>query len=339
MDWFERLTGFPESGYGATQARLSVIDGRLRCAGTDRSYAVGAFSMPSLSELRSRAGAVDRPGRPKLTIVEGDVRAMHLLPENRGALFQVASQFNMLEMVGPDVGPEAGVAGYEHDRTQGPACAMAAGAATIYRNYLVPIGNDVGQTASRQLDGLADIGAALARAIGVAPAALWAMRNGYALATEEGLNAIGDHLRTAGPEASDRLRGLLRVGLHADVEVTDGPTPGPFVSQLFCSALPVACSGLPASSWAPFARLILEAAYEATLLAALLNAARGASRRVLLTRLGGGAFGNENEWIEEAMLRALRFVVDRDLDVAIVSYSRPSASLLSLPPRLGLRGA
>ena len=52
---------------------------------------------------------------------------MHGLPENRGALFQVASQFNMLEMVGPRVTPEEGVTRYEHDRTQGPACAMAAG--------------------------------------------------------------------------------------------------------------------------------------------------------------------------------------------------------------------
>jgi hypothetical protein len=43
----------------------------------------------------------------------------------------------MLEMVGPDVTPEHGVTGYAHDRTRGPACAMAAGAATIYRNQTV----------------------------------------------------------------------------------------------------------------------------------------------------------------------------------------------------------
>ena len=101
----------------------------LRCLGTDRSYAVGTLTLPSLAELRSRASEVSWPGRLRLSIAEGDVRAMHGKPENRGALFQVASQFNMLEMVGPHVTPEDGVTRYEYDRTQGPACAMAAGAA------------------------------------------------------------------------------------------------------------------------------------------------------------------------------------------------------------------
>ena len=48
-------------------------------------------------------------------------------------MFQVASQFNVLEMVSPDVGPEAGVTGYQHDKTQGPACAMSCPAATVFR--------------------------------------------------------------------------------------------------------------------------------------------------------------------------------------------------------------
>ena len=52
------------------------------------------------------------------------------MPEYEGALFQVASQFNALEMISPTVTPEEGATRYEHDRTQGPACAMAAGAAT-----------------------------------------------------------------------------------------------------------------------------------------------------------------------------------------------------------------
>ena len=39
--------------------------------------------------------------------------------------------------------------------------------------------------------------------------------------------------------------------------------------------------------------LVLEAAYEATMWSAVLNARRGASKVVLLTLLGGGAFGNE----------------------------------------------
>jgi hypothetical protein len=70
----------------------------------------------------------------------------------------VASQFNALEMTGPRVTPENGVTRYKHGHTQGPACAIAAGAATIYRNYFAPVADGIGQTADRQFDGLADIG-------------------------------------------------------------------------------------------------------------------------------------------------------------------------------------
>ncbi|MBY4594626.1 hypothetical protein K3217_03625 [bacterium BD-1] len=106
------------------------------------------------------------------------------MPEYEGALFQVASQFNALEMISPTVTPEEGVTRYACDRTQGPACAMAAGAATTYRNYFVPVGDQIGQTALRQLDGLADIGAELSRALGRPVSDLWSMQNGYALASK-----------------------------------------------------------------------------------------------------------------------------------------------------------
>ncbi len=328
MDWFERVTGFRETTYAATRARLAVAVGRLVRADGTPGAAVGTLTLPSLAELRVAAAAVRRTGQLRLSIAQGDVRALHRRPENRGALFQVASQFNMLEMIGPNVTPEHGVAGYAHDPTQGPACAVAAGAATIFRNYLVPVAGGTGQTAERQLDGLADLGAALAVRLDTTVPALWAMRNGYALPTSEGLAAVADYLAGTDEAALDELRGLLRVGLHQDAEVTDGPLPGPLVSQVFCSALPVAYGRYPAIAWAPFARLVLEAAYEATLLAGVLNAARGASDRVLLTRLGGGAFGNDDEWIDDALLRALRLAGGYDLDVAVVSYGPPRPALV-----------
>jgi len=330
MDWFEQITGFRETSHQETQERLVVEDGRLVRVGAGHSYAVGTLSLPSLAELRASAAAVARPGRLRLSIAEGDVRKMHRAPENRGALFQVASQFNLLEMPGFDVTPEDGVTGYAHDLTQGPACAMAAGAATIYRNYLVPVGDGIGQTAYRQLDALADLGSALAERLGTEVEALWTMRNGYALPTRDGLARIGAYLKAADAAELDALRSLLRVGLHADVEVTDGSAPGPLVSQVFASALPVAYGRHPGPAWAPFARLVLEAAYEATLLAGVLNAASGSSNRALLTRLGGGAFGNDDAWIHEAMLRALWLAAERELNVVIVSYRSPSQELRDL---------
>lgn len=81
---------------------------------------------------------------------------------------------------------------------------------------------------------------------------------------------------------------------------------------------------MPSSLWQPFAELVLEAAYEATLWAGVLNARRGTSHRasniVLLTRLGGGAFGNDDAWIDRALQRALDLAKDCDLDIRLVQY-------------------
>jgi hypothetical protein len=225
-------------------------------------------------------------------------------------------------MASPDITPERGVTCYQYDNTQGPACAIAAGAATIYRNYFVPVDGDVGQTAERQLDGLADIGAKLSRVLRLPVQQLWTMLNGYALCTHEGLQAISTYLRETTDEDRDELRSRLRIGLHRDVEVTDGDGPDrQIVSQAFCSALPVAYSPIASEHWRPFAELILEAAYEATLWAAVANARRGASNILLLTCLGGGAFGNDAAWIDAAIHRALTLASDFDLDVRLVRYA------------------
>jgi hypothetical protein len=246
---------------------------------------------------------------------------MHADPLYRNAVFQVASQFNMLEMIGPGVTPEQGVTRYIHDRTQGPACAIAAGAATIYRNYFMPFGDASGQTTSRQVNGLADLAEKLGALMQQDPTRLVPMQNGYALPDAATLQKISALIEGMDDDTRGELRSLLRIGWHTDVQVTDSSESDPVVvSQVFCSALPVSYSTAEPKTWEPFARLVLEAAYEATLLCGLENAARGKSNIILLTRLGGGAFGNSDEWINEAMVRSLSLFQDCDLDVHLVSF-------------------
>lgn len=331
MDWFEKITGFRELPYAATQALLSTEEGKLCSKNSPRLPAIGRLDISALQELRARVSQVP-PGtiRCRTSCVEGDARQLHSEPVNTGALFQVASQFNLLEMVGPSITPEHGVSGYAHDRTQGPACAIAAGAGTIFRNYLVDVSGQRGQKAHRQIDCLADLGAALGNVDG----SLWTMKNGYALCTESGLDTIDSALAHASSERIDELRGLLRIGLHWDVEVTDVVDRQQLVSQAYCSALPVAYSRLERPKWQRFATLVLEAAYEATLLAGVLNSARGASKKVLLTRLGGGAFGNDFAWINAAIERAIRLVEMRDLDIQIVCYGSIPSDVHALVKRL-----
>ena len=325
MDWFEKLTGFRETDYDDTRAKLRIEGSQLRSLITGKSCEIGQLDLVSLQALRQRVKSAGAdPGRLKVSLVTGDARDLHRSPENSGALFQVASQFNLLEMVGPGVTPEQGVTRYQYDYTQGPACAIAAGAATIYRNYFVPVGGDEGQTKDRQLDGLADLGEALSKSLHVPVGALWEMCNGYALCSAAGLDAIAAHIATLRQDQVDDLRGRLRIGLHSDVAVTDAEAdPLPLVSQAFCSALPVAYGSVPSARWKPFALLVLEAAYEATMLAAILNKKRGATNIVFLTLLGGGAFGNDTAWIRAALRRAFKMMSGFALDVRIVSYGDP----------------
>jgi hypothetical protein len=212
---------------------------------------------------------------------------------------------------------------YSGDPTQGPACAIAAGAATIYRNYFAPVDGEIGQTRERQIDALAGVGKALSTKLGRLVSELWEMRNGYALCTGDGLDAIARLLAEGDDDLHDGLRAQLAVGLHRDVEVTDVHEGARrYVSQAFCSALPVAYGSGRPPAWEPFARLVLEAAYEATLLAALEQSLVGRSNIVLLTRVGGGAFGNADEWIDGAIVRALGIVEYAGLDIRLVSHGR-----------------
>ena len=330
MNWFEQLTGFVEEGgeeggeegYATTQSRLRVEGDELVSTVNGERYGIGELTLPTLGELRARVDPA-RGVRSSLSVLVGDVRELHADPAYEGALFQVASQFNLLEMVHERITPEQGVARYAGDPTQGPACAIAAGAGTIYRNYLVPVGDGIGQTSGRQLDTLAGVGAGLSEAIGLPVERLWRMQNGYALCTSEGLAAIDALLDGAGEDHLDGLRQRLAIGLHRDVEVTGAPGQRrPRVSQAYCSALPVGYSSLPHYSWERFGRLVLQAAYEATLLAAVEQAAAGGSNKVLLTRLGGGAFGNGDGWINDAIDRAVGIAADAGLEIFVVCFGR-----------------
>lgn len=332
MNWFESLTGFREEGWSETRERLRVEARELVSSANGRRIGIGVLETPTLAELRGRTKS--RPaGRIAVRNVSGDIRAFHLFSELSGALFQVASQFNLLEMIGPSISPEDGVTRYAYDLTQGPACAIAAGGATLYRNYFAPVDGLAGQTSDRQIDTLDGVRGIFSQKLGVPADDLWRNQNGYALPSTEVLTAVGTLIERMGPEERDEIRSALRIGLHWDVEVTEPGARDISVSQAFCSALPIAYGRSPPDVWRPFAELVLEAAYEATVLAALDNLARNGKPTLLLTRLGGGAFGNRDAWIDQAMIRALDLVADQALDVWLVNFEEPPPAMRMIADR------
>lgn len=277
MSWFEDLTGIVEHDPEHVRGQLELDGERLRSLANGQSCGPGRLKISTLAELRKQVADLDSPGPGQLILSErvADVRELHQDASQANAMFQVASQFNLLEMVHPGVCPEQGIGRYQSDRTQGPICAMA---------------------------------------------------------SEQGLRQIAEHLDGIDEPARDTLRQQLKIGIQWNTEVTL-PGAGHTVSQAYCSALPVAYSREPSSLWEPFARLVLEASYDAVFCAARINQARTGSNQLFLTLIGGGAFGNRSEWITDA----IEYAVDRHkasgLYVQIVSYGRSQPAVAGLIER------
>jgi hypothetical protein len=325
----------------------------------NRYVQAGMFSTPKLSDLRMRVqelnsrSMVDSKTAPlvRITNITGDSTSMHCEIKFKDAVFQAASQFNCLEFIDPSVTPEAGITDYAFDKTQGPACAIACAAGTAQRNYFPHGVEHPPQSADQQINTLADLDhyfcARVRNAVDGSPLEslriemeglqegnlFYKVRNGYTFASESSLHAL-NRLFLDHEEDREALRGLIRIGVQKDTEVTeeragrtfakvigqDGKSlwklvpeelPEPFlVTQTYNSAISISydrsCS---VEAWKPFACLILEATYEATLLVgALVNLERALRSQslvpVLLTKVGGGVFGNRPEWIIAAIQRA-----------------------------------
>jgi len=203
------------------------------------------------------------PGRLRVRNELGDVAQKHAAPDNRLATFQVASQFNCLEFVGPSVVPEDGVTGYIDDHTQGPACSVACGPATVYRNYFAPVLGPheqddqppavirQGQVRDVQINNLFDF----SRVVGNVDGRFFKVDGGYTIADNHQLRDLNKVLESMGAEGRDACRAALRVGVHSDVQVTSYDwgkhrvtDPSQRVTQVFGSACAVAYNYR--SSWA-----------------------------------------------------------------------------------------
>ncbi len=329
VNWFRTLTGVDEQSAQQVRRDLKIAGDCLACPNGNRP-AFGHLETPQLSELRQIVNDLQvKPAQSTICEVVGDVRALHCDPQNAHALFQVASQFNLLEMTSPSVTPERGVGIYESDPTQGPACAIACGAGTIYRNYFTSLAGGTGQTARDQIDCSCDLGQRLGNIDG----RLWSMNNGYLFPTDDGINEIATALQMETVEGLQELSGELRIGLQWNCSVTL-PGSDHKVSQAYCSALPVAYGRQPTDQWRDFAGLVLHAAYEATLCAAVINAAQTGVNQVYLTLLGGGVFGNRESWIMDAIASAFQKHRQNGLDVQIVSYGRSKRCVTEMIARM-----
>lgn len=323
--WFEELFGFKEISPENVREKIFLDGQSLVSEVNGKSYQFGTLEIPTLKDLKEQSPLGICKGKISLNELVGNVQEIHCDPQNQNALFQAASQFNLLEMISPHVSPERGVGIYERDYTQGPACAIACGAGTIYRNYFVPIKDQIGQTMTTQVDCLELIG----KELGNEDFGLWEMTNGYALINQKGLLNINAQISGLTTESREELKEKLKIGIQWNTQVTISST-SQVVSQVYCSALPVSYSNIDFFYYESFARLILEATYEATLHAALINLEQTDCNKVFLTLVGGGAFGNEMNWISDSIKKAVSKFLNAPLDVRIISHGSSNSDVVEL---------
>ncbi len=322
--WFEKLMGFKEINPELVRNNIEINDEVMISKINGKSYQSGILEVISVAELKQKIELKSFPGKISLAEIVGDVQQLHIAETNRYSLFQAASQFNLLEMVNPTVTPERGVGIYENDNTQGPACAISCGAGTIFRNYFAPVHGKIGQSANNQIDGLELIGEALGNKNNL----LWKMQNGYCFPSQEGLVEINSILSKLSSAEFEDLKGLLKVGIQWNTEVTIAENPEQIVSQIYCSALPIGYSSFISEDYFEyFAKLILDATYEATFYAALFNFKNGGSNHLFLTLVGGGVFQNKLEWILEAIEKSVMKFKNTPLQVNIVSYGASNKAI------------
>ena len=331
--WFEELFGFKEEDYEYDEVRnrfrLEDDDCVLVSLVNGRRFNIGKFEIPSLEELDERIQKLTAPIIPddKLSFehISGDAKALHLDPDNMNSVFQAASQFNCLEMIHPKVTPDHGITDYIRDHTQGPACAMSCPAGTLYRNYFA---NTFGQGGEqgKQLDCLYDTG----RIFGNEKNCYWQMTNGYALPkSKDSIKKIKEKIMN-GEVDTNEVRKKVKVGVNWNTEVTN---KSHCVTQVYCSALPIGYSNVEnPTDFEPFARIVLEAAYDATLaIAAILSQQHQRRIRVFLTKIGGGVFKNDHKWIKDAIHRALVKYYEFPLDIYLVHHGSID-KLYDIPP-------
>lgn len=120
-----------------------------------KRYKVGLFVTKRIEELQIAPNIFAGGGTFNMILGEGsstfsmtgsntknleyvDVGALQMQISNRGATFQVASNFNCLELVHSQDQPKFGVTKYIYDLTQGPAASISCAPATVFRNYFLP---------------------------------------------------------------------------------------------------------------------------------------------------------------------------------------------------------
>lgn len=306
---------------GANGLVLTTPRGTFNC-GNFEQLSIGDLQQLAQEKPRNqqaKAGTFSiiarRPNYADRSVV--DVATLQAMPENRDAVFQVASNFNCLEAVDANQNIEEQLlTSYIYDMTQGPFASISAAPGTILRRYFLFY--DQAKTASmwgqsRQGQNRINLLSDVAEKIHVTPAGYVQFNNNSVRP-----NNVDDYRR-------------IKIGFHGGVQVTFGgmsdrnshaivADKNQLINQVFTAAINFASADNRPYRQQPMGQSwavnILNAAYEGTLLSAYVKN----KNKVFLTLIGGGVFNNNMHLIVNAIARQGDFIRRSGLDVILVCY-------------------
>jgi len=304
--------------------------GELILAG---KYNAGVLEVRPLGEITASLGGWPAEGSPKkegpgpiFTIVTRtdaeslrfvDVAALQAAPENKNAMFQVASNFNVLEAISEDSLPTTPnfTEFYIYDKTQGPAASISAAPAAIARVYAAFANEKTPpsewcQTDKRQINLLEHPD--VARHLPV--------KNGYVCLPDD--SSRGDAASIAAAKAMPefpaagspeffQLLDKCKVAVHRDVQVTYGSSgamlsivtePTQCVDQVFCATVNIGQGytgrvNRRSPNIEAKCRFTLQVAFESAYAAAIARR----RKQLFLCLVGAGVFLNSIEWVWDAI--------------------------------------
>lgn len=319
------------------------------------TFSCGHYEQKTIKEIANAVAKKALPGGGTFNVHLGkhlDVAAYQADPNNAGAVFQVASNFNGLETTAYDKNIETEtLTDYTSDYTQGPFASISAAPGLIYRRFFLFHGqgsNNVSEwgqlndpnsdkAKNRKVNLLENI-----QDIFVSPAGYpcfddtittreWqgTRMGGYEVDVQKPSFKVGSkEYQCKGIHRTPTAKDFdtIQMAYHANIPVLFGKTAGGThqilnfnnphtVDQIFAAAVDLAQGTNEKSdkniAWA---KTILRADYQGALQAAFLKG----KKRVFLTLMGGGAFGNDFQHIFDAMYAQKDFIIKSGLEVILI---------------------
>ena len=246
----------------------------------------------------------------------GDIIDLQKNLENNDASFQIASQFNCLEMIDQYVSPIDGITNYYKDKTQGPLAVICTPYALAWRNYVFK-----DYTHESQIDMTHDL---LSYFQTINLSISWHVINGYLIIDEDNLNKINEILKIE--VLYNNAKEYVVVCMQRNVNVILNGVYYNTISHIFCSGIPLSYypnNMINKNDWNLLSMLILETQYELTMLCSIYNnILKNNNQPLFLTKIGVGAFGMNKNILIKAIEKAYNNIkkLKHSLYIKLVHY-------------------